>query len=1566
MKTAKTVIWVVFALLLASQVSASTYNYDNPGNAGMKLTSQDLSGVEIRYTVEKLRLESKDVDGNPMTSVRIPGVFLPNEPGAPNLPGQARMIAIPQGATASFQIISTDTEVISNIDIAPAETIPIDSDDTPPICEKNASIYSKNENYPQSPVELSTPKKIRGVDFVKLRITPFQYNPVTKELLVYHNIQVRVSFNGGNGHFGDNRLRSRHWEPILQAHLVNYQSLPEVDFNYPPSMSTDTTGCEYLIIVPDDAAFIAWADSIVTWRKLQGISSAYVTLTDIGGNTVSAIEDYIDDAYNNWGIPPSAILILSDMGATGLAYGITSPSYSGNPADNTWADIDGDYLPEISIARICARDNNELTTIVGKFLNYERHPPIDPGFYQYPVSASGWDSNKWFIMCSEICRGYLENVHGKDASREYVIYSGTPDTLWSTHEDAHLVVDYFGPNGHGYIPATPEHLNDWTGTAEGVNSSINNGAFWVIQRDHSWTNHWWSPSYYISDIAGLTNLDLPVIINLGCGMGTFQSSGQSLMEAFHRTQYGALCQIAATGLTYSYCNDTYNWGLYDYCWPDFDTGYGLTTPYNVNLCFANSSAKFYLDATAYPLSSGQVNATFHLWHYFGDAFNSVHFEIPEDMLISHPSVMFSGTTEFMVTAEAGALIGLTVDGEIIGVGTGTGSAVAITVDPQLPNNTLVVTATLQNRFRYSSTVNIIPPEGYGVIDGFITDLVTGDSLQGLVTVTNVTPAIEAHGGTDGYYWMYVPADSMWDIRAEYNEDYLPAFTTTSVAENESTHVNFALEPKVDILLRASFGNPADIAYREFYIKGSWNDDGFYDPAGSEVFIPIKDDGVAPDAVAGDGIYSGTVKLATDLVNTYGWAVYCENYNDEASRLQYGTSFQITNPGTPPTVPVLSVNPAGSQHNYTLTARDLSGVSFDFIPGYNGQPHVWYGSIFIPGGYTSNMIIEVMGSDQIVYGVGGIGGPRYVFTVPEDGVYDVYFSDIDDFGSAGANLTILPSYLDVTLEPGMTATRDLVLSNDGVLPLNFAILDDFGPKDLTSENGERPDPEPFTSYEYHFDKTNVEETPQEPPVTLDVGGPDKYGYKWIDSNEPGGPTFDWVDIQYIGTPLNMSDDDNQGPFEIPFDFNYYGIDYKSFRVCSNGFISFTSTSAAYSNTTIPGSGPENLLAMFWDDLNPSASGDMYYYISEDSAIVSWVEVPHYNELTYFTMQIILLKGGTIVYQYLGHTGRPEDASPTIGIQDSTLKDGLEYCYGSGCGGDSLTIKFSAGWMDVSQLDGIIPIGGQTTVTAMFDAGALNVGDYIGDITVTSWDNMKTLPDISIPVDLHVVSSLGPLDLTMRPAVSPVIVPPGGSFDYALTITNNTGGPYSYTGWTMVELPSHNFIGPIVLGSSPIGTDVTHYIYPTLQIPMSAGAGSYAYWSYVGTYPSGAVDEASFPFEITSTVLNSGVTDWNVLNYYPQDMRQDGWNNLPVEYSLSQSYPNPFNSSATIDYTVPVAGSVELDVYNLMGQRVTKLVNEYKQPGYHSVTWNAASYSSGVYFYTLKAGEKIFTKRMTLLK
>ena len=142
-----------------------------------------------------------------------------------------------------------------------------------------------------------------------LGITPFQYNPVSKDLLVYTDVRVRVNFEGGNGHFGEDRYRSRYWDPLLEANLLNYNALSQVDFNR--RRAAKDTGYEYVIIVPDDPDFIAWADTIRHWRTLQGISTEVFTLTETG-SSASQIESWINNAYNNWDIPPVAVLLLSD------------------------------------------------------------------------------------------------------------------------------------------------------------------------------------------------------------------------------------------------------------------------------------------------------------------------------------------------------------------------------------------------------------------------------------------------------------------------------------------------------------------------------------------------------------------------------------------------------------------------------------------------------------------------------------------------------------------------------------------------------------------------------------------------------------------------------------------------------------------------------------------------------------------------------------------------------------------------------------------------------------------------------------------------------------------------------------------------------------------------------------------------------------------------------------------------------------------------------------------------------------------------------------------------------
>jgi hypothetical protein len=85
-----------------------------------------------------------------------------------------------------------------------------------------------------------------------------------------------------------------------------------------------------------------------------------------------------------------------------------------------------------------------------------------------------------------------------------------------------------------------------------------------------------------------------------------------------------------------------------------------------------------------------------------------------------------------------------------------------------------------------------------------------------------------------------------------------------------------------------------------------------------------------------------------------------------------------------------------------------------------------------------------------------------------------------------------------------------------------------------------------------------------------------------------------------------------------------------------------------------------------------------------------------------------------------------------------------------------------------------------------------------------------------------------------------------------------------------------------------------------------------------------------------------------------------------YSLSNNYPNPFNPSTKIKYSVPQSSNVAIKVFDILGREVYKLVNDEKPAGYYEIEFNASSLTSGIYFYRLQAGSFVETKKMVLLK
>ena len=269
-----------------------------------------------------------------------------------------------------------------------------------------------------------------------------------------------------------------------------------------------------------------------------------------------------------------------------------------------------------------------------------------------------------------------------------------------------------------------------------------------------------------------------------------------------------------------------------------------------------------------------------------------------------------------------------------------------------------------------------------------------------------------------------------------------------------------------------------------------------------------------------------------------------------------------------------------------------------------------------------------------------------------------------------------------------------------------------------------------------------------PGLLGSGGPDVFGYTWRDSDEPSGPAFDWVDISGIGTPVTFSnaDDGNTSAIPLGFSFPFYGNSFNTVNVCTNGWVSFTSTSTALTNNPLPSSGsPENLLAAFWDDLDIRTLGHVYRYSDGTRFILSWVGVPRFTSGGPYTFEIILYPTGRIVYQYLSMQGTRLNEA-TIGIQNATLNDGLTVVYNANYVHDNLAVEIATipDYLTVNPTTGTIPAGGSADVIATFNTNGLFGGSYDGALRVSSNDPDE--PVVSVPTHL---TAIGVPDVATAP-------------------------------------------------------------------------------------------------------------------------------------------------------------------------------------------------------------------------
>ncbi len=308
---------------------------------------------------------------------------------------------------------------------------------------------------------------------------------------------------------------------------------------------------------------------------------------------------------------------------------------------------------------------------------------------------------------------------------------------------------------------------------------------------------------------GLHNDKLPFVFSMNCLTGKYNYSSECFTEAFHRMGQRALGLIAASEICYSFVNDTFIWGMCDTMWPEFMPGYGPQNPAprfatDLRPAFGMASGKYFLQASSWPYNTGTRTVTYHLFHHHGDAFLRHVLRGADDHGGRRtPPSASSALGTFPVQAEAGAVIALTVNGEIVGVADATGLPQEIPITPPTQPGTLRITVTLANRYRYDQPVPILPPAGpYLVYDSVqvldaagdddgILDAGEADGL--LVTLKNVgieptTGVTATLSAADPYVTITTAAQSFPNIPAGGSATCLAPYALTVAGNCPDGHV----------------------------------------------------------------------------------------------------------------------------------------------------------------------------------------------------------------------------------------------------------------------------------------------------------------------------------------------------------------------------------------------------------------------------------------------------------------------------------------------------------------------------------------------------------------------------------------------------------------------------------------------------------------------------------------------------------------------------------------------------------------------------------------------------------
>lgn len=624
---------------------------------GDTIVSHQLDLIPFRYTLIN---SEKHVDFSSMYEVTM----LKKE--EPQLPTMSCLIELTSTGNPLLEILYDSYTDISNVRVTPSKGTLKRNVDPKSIPHAFGEVYDINAFYPGTLAQVSKPFIARDIRGVSVTVFPYQYNPVTKVLRFYENIQVRVI--NDHSEKGINELIS---SPTKFETNRFYRSLFLNGKGIEKGGTVEESG-DLLIVCPPDMDSVMQV--FANWKNQKGIHTKVVS-TNVTGLGVNNIKNYVDDYYNADGDFLYLLLVGDHLDVPAHTYGtkdgeeLWSDSYYGQIAGN-------DFYPELLVGRFSG-DLEEVKIMVERTIEYEKNP-----------IAGNWMQKAIGLASADGAGFGLNNM----ADWEHMRMMRT-DLLATGYQEVYEF--YEGSQGGDDASGDP--------TANMVSNTINDGIGLMSYAGHGDVNIFNTAGFSSMNIDNLNNHGkYPWVISLACDHGKFTYE-TCISEKWLRASKNG----SATGALAA-CGSSI---LMSWVQPmktqleitKFISNSDITNQKKtLGGIFYNAQMKM---LEQFPNAGGEE--VMQTWILFGDP--TVEFRSKQvlNLTVSHPVFMEQNDDLLTVSCNVeNTLIAVSQEGVLRGKGSVQGGVATISLPILTTNSPLLITATKQNYQAYQGLIQV--------------------------------------------------------------------------------------------------------------------------------------------------------------------------------------------------------------------------------------------------------------------------------------------------------------------------------------------------------------------------------------------------------------------------------------------------------------------------------------------------------------------------------------------------------------------------------------------------------------------------------------------------------------------------------------------------------------------------------------------------------------------------------------------------------------------------------------------------------------------------------------------